>query len=81
MIPKTPHIRESSLWVIDLYLILFSTSWEIYSIPNELNILLSTNNETQCVHLLYLPQRFITYVPSSFVGKFCLEKILVNLFS
>ena len=44
------------LWVIDLSLIFFNTSWEVYSLPKELKyiaVLLSINNETQCAPLLF----------------------------
>ena len=40
------------LWVIYLSLILFNTSWGIYSIPKEPKYtakFLSINNETKCV--------------------------------
>ena len=50
------------MWVIDLSLSLFNTSWGKYSIPKDskyLSVFLSTNNETQCVSLLLLLLRFI----------------------
>ena len=70
------------LWVIDLSLILFNTSWGIYSIPKESKyaaVFLSINNETQCVPLLCLSSRFMTYAPSFNLGKSSLEKTPLNL--
>ena len=40
---------------------------------------LSINNETQCVPLLFLLSRFITYAPSFILGKLFLEKTSLNL--
>ena len=64
------------LQVIDLSLILFNTSWGIYSIPKEskyTTVFLSMNKETQCPALLVLSSRFVTYTPSFILGKFFLE--------
>ena len=69
---QNPHIIESSsgilniLCVMDLSLILLHTSCKIYSIPKELKykaVSLSINNEIQCVALLCLLSRFMTYDP------------------
>ena len=66
------------LWLIDLSLILFNTVWGISSIPKESNytpVFLSINNEIQCVLLLLLSLRFMTFVPSFIVGKLFFEKM------
>ena len=63
------------LWVIDLSWILFNTSWGIYSIPKESKytaLILSINNETQYVALLFLSSTFMTYAPSFIPGKLIL---------
>ena len=55
---------------------LFNKSIGIYSIPKESKYtvkFLSINNETQCVPLLFLSSRFITYVPSFSLGKLSLR--------
>ena len=68
--------------VIDLSLILVNTSRGIYSIPKESKYIasfLSINNETQCVPLLYLSSRFMTFAPSFVLGKLFLEKTPLNL--
>ena len=70
------------LWVVDLSLILFNTSWGTYSIPKESKytvVFLLINNETQCVSLLFLLSKFMTYVPSFILGKLSLEKTPLNL--
>ena len=68
------------LWVIDLSLILCNTCGGTYSIPKESKYtVLSINNEAQCVHLLLLSSRFVTYAPSFILGKLFLEKMPLNL--
>ena len=70
------------LWVIDLSLILCNTCGGTYSIPKESKYtvaILSINNEAQCVHLLLLSSRFVTYAPSFILGKLFLEKMPLNL--
>ena len=88
MIQDNPHIIDllscilNILWVIDLSLILFNTSRKIYSIPKESKYtakFLSINNETQCVPLLFLSLRFMTYAPSFILGKLFLENTLLSL--
>ena len=64
------------LWLIDLSLTLFNTSWRIYSIPKKSKYtakLLSINNETQRVPLLFLSSR------SFVLGKLFLKKVPLNL--
>ena len=70
-IQKNPHIIDS----------LFNTSSGIYSIPKEkyTTAFLSISNETQCVPLLFLSLRFVTYSPSFILGKLFLEKTSLNL--
>ena len=66
------------LWVIDLSLILFNTSWGIYSIPKESKyaaVFLSINNESRCFFLLYLSLRFMTYT-LSFIFVNCLKRTI-----
>ena len=68
--------------VIDLSLIMLNNFREIYSIPKEskyIAVFLSTNNETQCVPLLFFSSRFVTYAPSLILGIFFLEKSPLNL--
>ena len=70
------------LWVIHLSLILFNTSWGIYSIlkePKYAAVFLSIDNETQYVHLLFLSSRFVTYASSFVLYKLSLEKTPLNL--
>ena len=83
VIHKNPHIIDllscnlNILWVIDLSLYLLNISKGIYSIPKDLKyiaVFLSINNETQCVILLFLSSRFMTYAPSFIAGKLFLEK-------
>ena len=67
------------LWVMDLLLILFNTSWEKYLIPKKSKyaaVFLSENNENQRVPLLYLSSKFISYALSFILGKLSLEKNL-----
>ena len=42
-------------------------------------VFLSINKETQCVPLLFLSSRFITFAPSFVLGKLSLEKTPLNL--
>ena len=52
------------LWVIDLSLILFNTSREIYSIPKESRytaVFLSINNKNRYIPLLFSASRFKKY--------------------
>ena len=58
-------------------MVLFNTSRRIYSIPKEWKY--TTNNETQCVPLLFLSSRFITYASSFILGKLFLGKTILNL--
>ena len=76
-IQRNPRIAELSdcilnmLQVMDLSLFLFNTCGEPYSIPNESNytaVFLSVTNEIQCIPLLCLSSRFMTYAPSVNVG-------------
>ena len=58
--------------VINLSLILFNISFGIYSIPKESKyaaVFLLINNETQCVPLLCLSLRFVTYILISILLK------------
>ena len=82
-IQQNPHIIDSLscilniLLVIDLSFTLFDTSWGVYSISKESKytaVFLSINNESQCVPLLFLLSKFMTYAPSFVQGKFFLEK-------
>ena len=69
---------------ICLCLILLNNSWRIYSIPKESKytaVFLSINNKTQCVPLLCLLLRFMTYVPFFILGKLSIEKTPLNLCS
>ena len=69
---------------MDLSLILLNTSCEIYSIPSKLKyttVFLSINNETQCIPLLCLSSKFLTYARSFIVGKLSFEKLPLNLAS
>ena len=55
---------------------------KMYSIPKEPKYtaaFLLINNETQYVPLLFLSSRFMTYNPSSILGKLFLEKTSLNL--
>ena len=68
--------------MIDLSLILFNTCGGTYSIPKESKYtvaILSINNEVQCVQLLLLSSRLVTYAPSFVLGKLFLEKTPLNL--
>ena len=70
------------LRVIDLSLILFNSSWGIYSIPKESNykaVLLSITNETQGVDLLCLSLRFMTFALSFILDKLPFKKTPLNL--
>ena len=70
------------LSVMNLSLILFNISCEIYYIPKTSKytaVFFSRNNETQCVSLFCLSLRFITYAPSFILGKLSLEKPPSNL--
>ena len=42
-------------------------------------VFLSVNKETQCISLLFLSSKFITYAPSFILGKLSLEKTPLNL--
>ena len=42
-------------------------------------VFLSINNETQCVSLLFLSSKFVTYTPYFYVGKLFLGKTPLNL--
>ena len=59
--------------MLDSFVFVFlNTSFGIYSIskePRNTAVFLSMNNETKRVHLLCLPTRFMTYVPSFILGK------------
>ena len=64
-------------WVTDLSLILFNTSSGIYFIPKESNytsLFLLINNETQCIHLLFLSSKSIAYASALIISKVFLEK-------
>ena len=64
-IQKSPHILEL-----------------ISCIPRESKYtagFLSINNETQCIPLLFLLSRFMTYTPCYIIGKLFLEKTSLNL--
>ena len=86
-IQKNSHIIKSScilsiLSVIDLSLILFNTTCGIYSIAKESKytaVFVLLINKTQCVSLLCLSSRFMTYAPSFLLGKLILQKPLLNL--
>ena len=71
------------LWVIDLFLIAFNTSWGIHSILKEPDKGDRCNsvktNETQYVPLLYLLSKFMIYTPSFVLGKLFLEKTPLNI--
>ena len=80
---QNPHKIELSscilniLWVIDLALTLSNTSCGMYSIPEEskyTTLFLSMNTKTQCVFLIYLSLRFMTYAPSIILSKLSLKK-------
>ena len=80
---KTQHIIDllscipNILWVIDLSLILFNTSWGTYSISKGSKytaLFLSINNETECLPLLFLSLRFLTYALSFFLVNCFLRK-------
>ena len=67
---------------IDLSLILFNISCGIYLIAKKLEytaVSLSINNVKQCVPLLFLSSRFMTYAPSFILCKLSLEKNPLNL--
>ena len=70
------------LRVIDLSLILFHTSWGIYSISKEswyIAKFLLIDNENQCVPLLFSSSRLMTNAPSFIPGELFLEKAPLNL--
>ena len=70
------------MWVVNLSLILLNTSSGIYSVPKEKKqtaVFLSINNEAQCIPLLFLSSRFITYNACFVLGKLFLEKTTLNL--
>ena len=70
------------LRVMDLSLILLNNSLGMYSIPKESKYIAafsSINNEIQCVSLLCLSSRFMTYASTFILAKLSLEKSLVNL--
>ena len=53
----------------------------MYSIPKEskfTHVFLSINNETQCVPLLFLASRFMTYALSFTLTKLFFEKTPLN---
>ena len=61
---------------MDLSLILFNASCRMYSIPKEwkyVAVLSSINNEAQCIPLLCLSSRFMSYAPSFILRKLSLE--------
>ena len=62
---------------VDLSLILFNTSGGMHSIAKQSKytaVFLPINNKTQCVPLLILLSKFITYAPSLILDKLFLEK-------
>ena len=71
------------LWVINLSLVLFNTSSELYSILKEWSkytaVFLSINNETQCIPLLFSSVKFMTYAPSFILSKLSFEKMPINV--
>ena len=70
------------LWENSLSLILFNTSWQIYSIIKESKYatkFLSIKNENQSVPSFYLSSIFITYASSFILGKLLIEKTSLNL--
>ena len=74
---RTIRCTINMLWVMDLSVIMFNTSWQIYSIPKESKctaVFLLTNNETQCFSLLCLSLRFMKSASSFILGKISLEK-------
>ena len=78
---KPPSGILNMLWMIDLYLALFSTSGGIYSIPKESKqtvLCLSIYNKTQ-VFFTFLSSIFITYAPPVILGKYALEKTPLHL--
>ena len=60
--------------MIDVSLKLLNTSWVVYSIPNNLKIMRSKNNETQRVASPGLSTRFMTYASFFILDKLLLEK-------
>ena len=69
---------------MDLSLTLINNSWAIYSIlewSNYSSVFLSVNNENQCVSLLSLSSKFVTYGPSFILGRLVLEKATIELAS
>ena len=69
------------LCVLNLSLIFLNIFYGIYSTPKEskyTTVFLSINNETQCVPLLFLPLKFMTYTLSFVLGKLFLEKTPIN---
>ena len=70
------------MWVIDLSLVLFNTSWGKYSTPKESSYtveFLSITDETQYVSLLCLSSRFMAKASSLIQNKLFLEKTPLNL--
>ena len=62
-------------------MILFNTSWGIYSIPEGLKYTpacVSINNENLYIPSLYLSSRFVTYAAFFCPGKLSLEKTLLK---
>ena len=69
---------------MDFSLILLNTSCRVYLIPKNskyTTVLLSIDNETQCVPLLCMLSRFMAFAPSFILGNVSLEKTLLNLSS
>ena len=67
---------------MDLSFILLNISSEIYSIPKKSKytaVFLSKNNEIQCVYLLCLQWRLMTFTSSFVLDKSSLEKTPLNL--
>ena len=65
------------LWVIDSFLVVLITSCKIYLFPKELKwtaVFQSRYNETECILLLCLSLRSITYTPSFTLCKLSLVK-------
>ena len=69
------------LWVIDVSLILFTTSWGVYSIPNESKYtakFISINNEIQCVSYYFYHLDLLNTL-HNVLGKLLFEKTPLNL--
>ena len=63
------------MWVIDLSW--FKLSWGIYLTLKESKytaVFLLINDKTQCVPLIFLSSKFMTYAPSFILSKLFLEK-------